>query len=179
MLDPVVAAILRGALALLFLDAARHKLRDRAAFAAAFDAYRLLPEGAGRAAGAAIGGAELAVAAALLVPVADRPGALGAAGLLALYTAAIAVNLMRGRRDIDCGCAGPALRQPLGGGLVVRNLVLLGAALLCLVPTLPRSLVWLDAVTALGAVGVLACGYAAAQRLLSNAPAMARVRADA
>ena len=39
--------------------------------------------------------------------------AAAAALLLALYAGAIGVNLARGRRDIDCGCGGPASRQPI------------------------------------------------------------------
>jgi len=38
--------------------------------------------------------------------------------LLALYTLAVVVNLARGRREIDCGCFGPAARQPLSAALV-------------------------------------------------------------
>ena len=40
-----------------------------------------------------------------------RPPACAAAALLALYAGAIAINLIRGRRDIDCGCAGAARRS--------------------------------------------------------------------
>ena len=41
--------------------------------------------------------------------------------LLALYAGAMAVNLARGRRDLDCGCAGPGVRRPVGEGLLIRN----------------------------------------------------------
>jgi hypothetical protein len=54
---------------------------------------------------------------------------LVAACLLALYGTAIGINLARGRDNIDCGCTGPALGQTLSGWLIMRNLVLVGVAL--------------------------------------------------
>jgi hypothetical protein len=104
------------------------------------------------------------------------PGPLLAAGLLAVYTGAIAINLARGRRDIDCGCAGPALREPLSGWLLGRNGILLAAALACLVPLRPRPLVWVDALTVTGAVAALAAFYGALDRLVANAPRLAHLR---
>jgi hypothetical protein len=51
-----------------------------------------------------------------------------AIGLLLVFATAMAINLHRGRRDIDCGCFQSTLRQHLSVTLVVRNLVM--AALL-------------------------------------------------
>ena len=148
-MDPVIDVALRGGLALLFLVAALHKTRDLGSFHATLANYRLLPP---RATGAAA-----------LVVVAL--GAVAEAMLLAAYTGAIAVNLARGRRDIDCGCAGPARRQPLRPWLLVRNAVLIGAALACLAPERVRPIVWVDALTVAGTIGVLAALYAAVERL--------------
>jgi len=85
----------------------------------------------------------------LLLPTATRTwGALLAVGLLLLITAAVGLNVLRGRTHIDCGCGwGPEV--PLGGGLLLRNLVLAAAALLVLLPVTPRETVWLDLVGAL------------------------------
>ena len=70
-----------------------------------------------------------------LPPPASRPyAAAAAAALLLVFAAAIGVNLRRGRREIDCGCFRSALRQPLSAALVLRNLVLAGAALALLAP---------------------------------------------
>ena len=60
--------------------------------------------------------------------------------LLSLYTAAIVLNLARGRRDIDCGCGGPGSRQTLHEWLVWRNLAYLTLALLALPPPLDRGM---------------------------------------
>jgi len=175
-MDPAIEAALRGALALLFAVAARHKARDLDGFRATLAEYRLLPEGAASVAARLVIVAEVAASVALLVPVLRAPGPFLAAGLLAVYTGAIAINLARGRRDIDCGCAGPALRQPLSGWLLGRNGILLAAALACLVPLRPRPLVWVDALTVTGAVAALAAFYGALDRLVANAPRLAHLR---
>jgi hypothetical protein len=102
-----------------------------------------------------------------------RSAALGAAALLALYTAAIGVNLARGRRDVDCGCAGPGGRQTLQGGLVARNALLAAAALAAAAPVGARGLGAVDAITIAGAVLAAAALYAASQHLLALAPRLA------
>ncbi len=176
-MDPVVACTLRGALAALLVVVAGHKLRDLEGFRATLTDYRLLPAGVTFVAARIVVAAEFAAALELLLP--GRSGPLLAAGLLVLYSGAIAINLARGRRDIDCGCAGPALHQPLSGWLLARNAALVGAALACLAPPRVRSLVWLDALTVAGAVAALAAFYGSLERLLANAPRLARLRGHA
>ena len=162
-LDPVVGGTLRGALALLFVGAALHKLRDRAGFRAALAGYGLLPGGSLPAAASLLAAAELAIAAGLLVPGCGRTAALAAAGLLALYAGAMLAALAAGRRGIDCGCAGPAGSKPLGPALVASNGILVAAALAASLPVTPRAVSWIDAVTVAGAVAALACLFAAAE----------------
>ena len=113
------------------------------------------------------------MAAGLLVRPLAASAALAAAALLVVYAGAMLVNLWRGRRDIDCGCAGPARRQPLGAGLVARNGVLVAAALAAALPGTARSLTWLDASTIAFASGALALLYVAVEGLLANAPRVA------
>jgi uncharacterized membrane protein len=175
-MDPVIERMLRSALALLFLVAAVHKLRAPTAFRDQLADYRLVPGRATLAAAAAVVAGELTTGLALLAP-SLRLAAPGAAlVLLFAYSFAIALNLVRGRRDIDCGCSGPALRQPLTPWLLVRNALLVGIAVACLAPVRGRTLIWVDAVTVLGGVGVLAALYAASNRMLANAPALLRLR---
>jgi len=166
--DPAIATALRGSLALLFAVAGAHKARDLGRFRAILAEYRLLPAGMTWPAAILVPAAELATAAALAVS-AGSAGPVSAAGLLAMYSAAIGINLARGRRDIDCGCAGPTRRQRLGGWLVVRNGALLAAVIGCLAPTAARPLLWLDAVTIAGAVAGLAALYGAVERVMAIA----------
>jgi hypothetical protein len=176
-MDPTVDLTLRAGLALLFAGAAVHKARAPRAFREAVVAYRLLPAALGGAAAAALVAAEAGVAAALLAPGRRAAGLAGAAGLLGLYGAAIAVNLARGRRDLDCGCAGPGARRPISGWLVVRNAVLAATALAALAPVRARALVWVDGLTVVAALATAALLHAALGRLLAEAPA--RMGSDA
>jgi hypothetical protein len=164
-MDPVAGLALRAFLAWLLASAALAKLREPRAFVAALAGYRLLPAALAPAAAAALVAAELALAAGLWWPAARAAAALGAAALLVLYGAAIALNLARGRRDIDCGCGGPLGRRSLSEGLVLRNLALAGAALACALPETGRALVWLDGVTLAAAAFAAGCLYAASNAL--------------
>jgi hypothetical protein len=169
-IDPALAWLARGALAALVASAAAHKLRDFAAFRVALSDYELVPWWLSGLAARALVAAELGIAAALLAPI-GRPWGLGAAAaLLALYTSAIAVNLARGRRDLDCGCFGPALRVGIGLPLVARNALWFAVALAGLLPVAERPLVWVDAVTVAGAVAALLLLHGAASQLLAQAP---------
>src|SRR5206468_184263 len=141
---------------LLFLVAASHKLRDPGRFRTTLAEYRLLPGAVVPLAAMVVIGIEIVVAIALLAPARRAPGPVAAAAVLVVYGAAIAVNLARGRRHIDCGCAGPAVRRPISGWLVARNAALAAAALTSVAPVRPRPLVWVDVLTVLGATGTLA-----------------------
>lgn len=168
-IDPVVQLALRSGAALLFLSAAVHKLRDLAGFRAALAGYRLLPRRALAPAAAGLAVAEIAVGAACLVPALAAAACLAGAGLLALYAGAIAFNLARGRRAIDCGCGGPGGRRPLGAGLAFRNAALVALLLVAALPATARPFVGLDAVTGAGWLAALVLLYAAADVALANA----------
>jgi len=174
-MDPVFDLIIRAALGVLFVVAAWHKLRDPRRFAATLGEYRLLPARFAPAAAGCVVLAELgAVVALLLWP---RGGAAAAAALLAVYASAIAVNLARGRRHIDCGCAGPAARREISAWMVARNAVVAVAALAAAVlPMEARELVWLDACTIVAATALLAACWSATDHLVTLAPGLARVR---
>jgi hypothetical protein len=68
------------------------------------------------------------------------------------------------------------MRRPVSNALMVRNLVLAGAALMVLVPESERALGWIDLATVLAATATLAALWTAVARLDANRPALARVR---
>jgi hypothetical protein len=173
-MDPVIDATVRTALALLVLTAALHKIRDPARFRATVADYRLLPPRLVTVGAAILVLSEVAVAVALAG--ARTWGLAGAAALLGLYAVAIAVNLARGRRHLDCGCTGPALRRPISGWLVFRNLVLVAVALADLAPVTSRPLLWIDHLTVVAATAAFAACWMAADRLVATAPGLARLR---
>ncbi len=122
----VVALACQGFGIWLFGTSAADKLGDFPRFAAALGAYQLLPQPLTKIAAAAIVVLELAAAivllAIVLVPVGANTLGLIAPLLLISYAIAMAANLMRGRRSIDCGCGG--MPMPLSRSLVVRNLLI-------------------------------------------------------
>lgn len=177
--DPVVHLTLRAGLALLFVSAAAHKLRDLDAFVATIEAYAMLPPACSRPGAALIVGAEWLVGAGLVVWGTAALPALGAALLLAIYTVAVAVNLHRGRRDLACGCGGPVDEVPIGSGLLARNGILLIACLLAALPPSSRPLTLVDTVTGIGLLGASALMYAAIETARANAANLRRlVRVD-
>jgi len=165
-IDPVPPWVLRAALSLLFGTAAAHKLRDVGSFRRALEGYQLLPPLWAVPAGAALIAVELGVALAFWLPPLSASAAMAAAALLLVYAGAMAVNLRRGRRDVDCGCFGPARRRPISSTLVARNVALAAAALTVALPVQPRALIWIDAVTITAGVLLLALLYAAIDGLL-------------
>ena len=128
----------------MFASAAWHKLSGLAEFRGALSAYRLLPEWAVGSAAVALVVLETSIALALLARF--EGASLAEFLLLGAYSAAMLVNLLRGRRWIDCGCGGPG--QPISYALVIRNAVLMGVCLL----TAPGA----ASLGALGAFTVLA-----------------------
>ena len=116
----------------IFLVAAIAKLRNRALLPGVIANYRLLPEMLVTPAAILLPITELGVGAALILG--SRPLApLLAMALLLVFAAAMAINIRRGRRHIDCGCGHAGLRQDLGWGMVARNLVLVALLALRLV----------------------------------------------
>jgi hypothetical protein len=166
----MAAAALAAFVALVLARAALHKAADLVRFEGVLADYRLAPEAALPALRWAIPLAEAACALALAIPASRAAGGLAAAGLLLAYAAAMGINLARGRREIDCGCGGAP--EPLGWGLVLRNLAMVAA----LAPAIGGS------GAALGAAGILAAwvpaffallAFGAGEQLLANHARMA------
>ncbi|MET0270954.1 MAG: MauE/DoxX family redox-associated membrane protein [Sphingomonas sp.] len=142
----------RIGIACLFAVAAAGKLRRPADWEAAVAAYRLLPDALVTPFARILPPLEIAVAAALVA----GPGAALAAGaaLLLLFAGAMAANLLRGRRAIDCGCDPAARPRPIGWGMVARNVALAAGLLVGLIPApaLPPPML-----IAAGGAGLLLC----------------------
>ena len=175
-LDPLILKAISIGLGLMFVVAAWHKLADAASFRVTLLEYQVMPEAFVAPAARVIPFAELALGAAwLLGQSAGGLTAIASAALLAVYAGAIGINLARGRVHFDCGCGFGGQsdsEQYLSGGLIGRNLALIGAALLTLVPAAERQLGpgdWLALLGALIAGGLL---FSAANQLLANRAAI-------
>jgi uncharacterized membrane protein YphA (DoxX/SURF4 family) len=154
-LDPILAWILRAALATLFAAAALHKIRTPADFLETFSDYEILPALLTIPSVVLLVAAEALVALGLLIEPIRIYAALGGVALLVLYSLAIGVNLLRGRHEIDCGCLGPAKDQPLSYALILRNGSLAAAALVASLPVSGRVLHPVDAITLFGGLVVV------------------------
>jgi uncharacterized membrane protein YphA (DoxX/SURF4 family) len=151
MLDPAVVWTARLVLAAVFAMAAFAKLRALDEFVGVLHNYRILPEFLVRPVAYALPPLEAVIAAALLLGPTRSAAAAAAAALLALFALAMAVNLARGRVEIDCGCFAATLRQRISWALVGRNVLLIGLAALALPTPAARALTRLDAVTIVAA----------------------------
>lgn len=136
--EPVVEIFVRGFLVLLFGGAALSKLRRGEEFFGVVRNFRILPERLVRPCAVTLPWAELAIAAALLIDATAPYAALAAGALLTVFGVAIGINVLRGRKAIDCGCFRNGLKQPLSWTLVGRNLLLAGASF-ALATNLPSS----------------------------------------
>jgi hypothetical protein len=90
--------------------------------------------------------------------------------LLLAFAAAMAINLARGRSDIDCGCFIGVQKQRISWPLVVRNLVLASLGLTLLAEGTGRPLAPLDWFTIVAAAGSLLLLYETIGRLFGLAP---------
>lgn len=175
-MDPLLSIVSVALLACVFASAAVHKLSDYPLFRRTLTAYELLPA-------VLIGPASVIVVllelggSALLIDGGLRVYGAGVIGfLLVLYMTAFAVNIARGRADIDCGCTWSGNAQPLSVWLFVRNAVLLAVACIAGRETIPRALGAADWITAvLAAIGLVTL-YFCGEHLMANWSKLEKLR---
>ena len=161
-MDPALSIWLTGSLALVLGRACLHKAADPSHFRSSLAAYEILPTPAHPLAATCLIAFEALAALSLaggIVLEGLRPiGSVAALLLLTVYSGAIALSLLRGRRDLDCGCDGPGKSRPISPALLARNAVLMAVAVLGAIPPQPRQLFAIDVfsiVFALAAFGLL------------------------
>jgi peroxiredoxin/uncharacterized membrane protein YphA (DoxX/SURF4 family) len=149
MMNMILLAV-RLLLATVFAVAAAAKLMDRRGAERAITDLGL-PQATAPLLAWIVPVVELTVAGMLLPAASAWWGSVAALVLLAAFTAAIGINLLRGRAP-DCHCFGQLTAEPIGRGTLVRNLLLMTAAvLLVLSPKLTVSqsaIAWLAELTA-------------------------------
>lgn len=176
MIDPVAVAIAAAATAIVLLVGAAQKLRDLMLFEAAIEGYELAPAFLVKPLTFTLPLAEGSAGLLLLFPSVRAAGGALALAVIALVTAAVAINLARGRTDVSCGCGGVEDEQTLSWALVARNVTLAAVVLVAMNEAVPRTMVWLDWLTISGgALGVYGC-YVAASQLIANAPRLQTLR---
>jgi len=118
---PEAIIAVRTLIALIFLSAAVGKMRNWQIFRGVVANYRLLPPVLVGPVTYVLPPAEAAIGAALPTGLLTPWLPAAAAGLLGVFAVAMGINLLRGRRYIDCGCFQGTLKQPLSWILVTRN----------------------------------------------------------
>ena len=61
-----------------------------------------------------------------------------------MYIFVIGINLIKGRRTIDCGCGGTNQKQNISEWLLLRNGILLFLVYSITAPVQPREFIWFD-----------------------------------
>lgn len=173
MLDPIVGTLISISFGLMLLFAAVHKLSAIGEFRAILADYRVMPASVVPFVAILLPLNEILLGLAWLFTNVDVW--LPTAGLLALYTAGIAINLLRGRVHISCGCGfgrSTSADEALTWGLVLRNLVLIAAALVNAMPGTSRTFGMIDYVTLIAGLIAILLLFTAANQLIRNASAI-------
>jgi hypothetical protein len=176
-IDPLIVKVISIGFGLLLLNAARHKLSDRKSFMATLGDYQLMPATVLKPAVWLIIGSECVLGCAWFAASAESAAVAACATSLLLtgYTLAIAINLLRGRVYVSCGCGlsnSAADGQSLSWGLVLRNILLVLIALLAALPGSTRALGVFDIATLIATLPAMVLLYIAATQLMTNSAAI-------
>lgn len=134
--------IVRTLLAMIFLIAGTAKLRDLAGFEHAVQGFGWVPARWQQPLARVIPIAEVAVGLGLIIGLVAPWPLIAAIALLAMFTLAVSISLLRGRRDLLCGCFGRRLDRRVGPSLLLRNAALISLALMSLVADQSGAAAW-------------------------------------
>jgi uncharacterized membrane protein YphA (DoxX/SURF4 family) len=176
MMDPAIGLLLGAAVALLFVSAGVHKLRNLRRFDEIFAAYGVFPALAEWHFSWLIPAFELGVAGGLLFDDSRPWAAAVGMALLLIYAGAIGINLKRGRRDLACGCGGRDERRPIAPWMVWRNILLALVLASTYVPWAARAFDFTDGVTVAFGLLTLALVYLCVDQLMGYVQRAAQFR---
>lgn len=191
LIDPVFAGALQSGTAVVVLLSALAKWRRPAAFRDALAAWHLLPVVLAGPAAIAITATETLGAFALLLREMRAAGATLLIALFALFAAGLAINILRGHTNIDCGCSGlTGLAGDAGGsggsdqgaprGIgwwhVARAVLFAGLVSTAYIQPVARNVVWLDYFTLFFAALFVVCALLTLDALIVNGPRLHQLR---
>ena len=177
-IDPIIKIVSALVLSYIFVLAGLHKLQNILEFRGTLENYQLFPRFLLLPLSFSVPVTEIISGIGLLVPFTSKFAAFLIAALLCLYIFAIGINLLRNRRNIDCGCLGPLQRQTLSEWLIVRNLLLVGLAYCVMETTISRQLDWFDWVAILLATATTCLFYNIGNQLLVNKDKLKLLRSN-
>jgi hypothetical protein len=91
--------------------------------------YKILPPSWARPFGLALPWLELALGILLILGVVIQVVAAASVLMLASFAVAVGMNLLRGRKNLSCGCSGTRNSKAISGWTVVRDIILIVLAL--------------------------------------------------
>jgi len=168
MIDPVFNWIVALALIQLFASAAWHKARDINGFSQIIASYQILPNTSKPSAALSIIAIEVISAALIMIPSTRTTGAVLVAALLLGYALVMAINLLRNRRLLDCGCHFGQKKQSISWLLVVRNIAIATLTLLLFLPMQTRAMNIFDLGIVLFGLSLSSMIYVIANELSRN-----------
>ncbi|SAL04939.1 methylamine utilization protein MauE [Caballeronia calidae] len=183
MIDPVILMVCIASATIIALASAVPKWREPSRFRASLDGFALLPSFAVTPLSFVFPLLETAGAIGLLFADTRMPGAIALIALFTLFGAALAINVLRGHTDIDCGCSGfiaarASERTPksIGWWHVARALMLAALAAAALVPATGRALVGFDYLSAGACTLFAVAAWFTLDVLLVNLPKLDSLR---
>jgi len=129
----VTVRILLGA---IFLISGISKLLNLTAFASALRDFELLPESTITFSAIFIPSLESSVGSLLILGYFVKMASTITIILLIVFIAALIPQLAI-NNEIDCGCFGPLMHETVGTELLIRDLLMLGLSVLCLIQSDP------------------------------------------
>ncbi len=123
-LCPIVS---RTILAIILLRASLPKILQLSSFVETVRSFEVAPSALSRPIAFTVVAWEIATATALLFGPPILPDIL-AVLLVTCFAMAILINLLRGRRDLNCGCFGAKQSEPISWRSLIRNIAMLAAA---------------------------------------------------
>jgi putative oxidoreductase len=124
--NPFVGLVLRVYLGGVFVYASMYKINYPAEFAESVAAYQLVPFWALNPMALLMPWVELVAGVLLVMGVRTRAAAVAIGGMLALFSLAVLLALVRGI-PVGCGCFS-SIEEPLGWGTLMRDLLWLAMA---------------------------------------------------
>jgi uncharacterized membrane protein YphA (DoxX/SURF4 family) len=122
-------ACLRLSLGVVFMISTLGKVRAPRSFAATVASFNLLPRAWARSVALLLIGTEAVIAVPLLIGWHSQLAAATCALLLTIFIFAVGINLLRGRRDLECGCFGAKLAHKINLRHIGSQSALLAMAL--------------------------------------------------
>ena len=166
--DSIFFLSFRYFLALILVVAALPKLRQPDEFHGVVANYRILPDRLVSPFAQLLPWLELICAAGLLFVATAAHALLFASGLLMMFSVAVAVNLLRGRTHIDCGCLrGAARGAGIGWYHAVRPLILACLAVMTAMAAGAGTASPVQIALAMAAATMAAILYIAADKLIA------------